>query len=289
MVANTSRRKQRLKKTLLFVGLFLSIIGCSPQRYFFYPNRTLYADPDRMGLSTQSVQFPSLNGKQLYALLIPTSEKPKGTIVHFHGNFGNVSNHFPLALFLTHQGFDVLSLDYQGYGVSEGHPTIKNVVEDGIAAVRYAQAHLRDPKTGVCVFGQSLGGAVGIVVTAQEPEVKGAVIEAAFSGYRAMGREVAGRHILTWPLMILTPFISRTYDPGPFISQIAPRPLLLIHGDADTVVPVKMSRLLFDAAREPKELWIVPGAEHLGVKHTAGSVYETKVAEFFEKAITGAY
>lgn len=285
MLANTPLSKQRRFGPRGWILILLFAAGCSPQRLFFYPNRVLYADPDRLGIPAEVVHFPSLNGEKLYALFLPTPAKPKGTIVHFHGNFGNVSNHFPLALFLTRQGFDVLSVDYEGYGASEGHPTIKNVVQDGIAAVRYAQAHLRDPKTGVCIFGQSLGGAVGIVVTAKEPEVKAAVIEAAFSGYRAMGCEAMSRHVLTWPMLILAPFLNRTYDPVNFIAQISPRPLLLIHGDADTIVPVEMSRTLFAVAREPKTLWTVPGADHLGSHKVEGKLYEDKVAGFFDRAL----
>jgi len=286
MLANPSLGKQRHVGRRSWVFVLLVAAGCSPQRFFFYPNRVLYADPDRMGIPAEVVHFPSLNGKNLVALFLPTAAKPRGTIVHFHGNFGNVSNHFPLALFLTRQGFDVLSVDYEGYGASEGHPTIKNVVEDGIAAVRYAQAHLRDPKTGVCVFGQSLGGAVGIFVAAKETEVKGAVIEAAFSGYRRMGRAAMSRHILTWPMVMLAPFLSRAYDPVDFVAQISPRPLLLIHGDADLTVPARMSRALYEAAHEPKKLWIVPGAGHLEVHRVAGKSYEDEIAGFFERAIS---
>ena len=164
----------------------------------------------------------------LTALFFKTDQKPKGTIVHFHGNFGNVSNHFPLALFLLKHGFDVLAFDYEGYGASEGHPTPKHLVEDGIASVRYAEAHLRDPATGVGVFGQSLGGGVAIVVAAKEPLVKGAVIEAAFSGHAAMARAALKRHIITWPLYPIAPlFMNRSYDAIRYVGRISPRPCLL--------------------------------------------------------------
>ena len=79
------------------------------------------------------IQYPSLNGKMLWAILIKTDQPPKGTVVHFHGNFGNLSNHFPLAVFLVKNGFDVLAFDYEGYGASQGHPSPKNIVNDGIA------------------------------------------------------------------------------------------------------------------------------------------------------------
>jgi uncharacterized protein len=268
----------------LTLALFL-LPGCSPQRFFYYPNKVLFADPDRMHVKNEIVHYPSLNGKTLYGVYFPTDQTPKGTIVHFHGNFGNLSNHFPLALFLTKHGFDVLCFDYEGYGASEGRPNAKNLVDDGLASVRYAQSRLRTPGTGVAVFGQSLGGAVAVVVTAKEPLVRGAVIESAFARYRTMARVAMGRHWITWILYPAVPFVSRHYDPVDFVAHIAPRPVLFIHGDADTIVPTFMSRTLFDAAREPKSLWIIPGAGHLEGRRKAGAEYEKKISEFFEAAL----
>jgi fermentation-respiration switch protein FrsA (DUF1100 family) len=274
------------KWLLAAAGGVLFLAGCSPQRFFYYPNRALYVDPDQLGLHPELVQYPSLNGKKLTALYFKTDQKPKGTIVHFHGNFGNLSNHFPLALFLLKQGFDVLAFDYEGYGASEGHPSPQNLVDDGIASVRYAQAHLRDHATGVAVFGQSLGGSIAIVVTAQEPLVKAAVIEAAFSGHAAMMRDVLGRHILTWPLYPFMPlFVNRSLDAVRYVDLISPRPIFFIHGDKDEIVPVRMSKALFEKAKEPKKLWIVPGAGHLEIHKMKGKEYEDEVAGFLATAL----
>ena len=270
-----------------FVLIFFTLCtGCSPQRFFYFPNRALYLEPEKMGLAYTTVSYPSLNGKTLYALWFQTSEPPKGTVVHLHGNYGNVSNHFPLSIFLLKEGFDVLVVDYQGYGASEGTPNPRRTMEDGIASVRYAQAHLRDPKTGVVLFGQSLGGATAILVAAKEPLVKAVVLEAPFSSYRSMARDVLKRHVWTWPFYPIAPlFLGSTYDPIRYIDQISPRPLFLIHGDHDTVVPVWMSHALYEKAREPKKLWIVPGADHLACHRVAGEQYVKDIAEFFSKTL----
>ncbi len=263
----------------------VALSGCSPQQFFYYPNRTLYVDPDRVGLHPDLVEYPSLDGKKLTGLLFKTDQKPKGTIVHFHGNYGNMSNHFPLALFLLKYGYDVLAFDYEGYGASDGKPSPKNLVDDGIASVRYAQAHLRDPATGVAVFGQSLGGSTAIVVTAREPLVKAAVIEAAFTGHSAMVRAALKRHVFTWPLYPIAPlFVNHSLDAVRFVGQISPRPVFFIHGERDEIVPVEMSKELFEKAKEPKKLWIVPGAGHLEIHKTASKHYEEGIAGFLDNA-----
>ena len=271
----------------LVVCVHLFLTGCSPTRFFYYPNRTLYVDPVNLGMPYDVIQFPSLNGKNLYAIFFKTNLPPKGTVVHFHGNFGNVSNHFMQSQWLTRYGFDVLVVDYQGFGGSEGSPSPKNTVEDGIASVRYAQNHLRDPNTGVVVFGQSMGAAVATVVTAREPFVKGVVLEAGFNSYRAIARTVLKKSFLLWPLYPVYPFFVWTkYDPEKRIADISPRPVLIVHGDKDHIVPEWMSERLYKKAREPKTLHVVPGADHLEILRKEGKGYETRVANFFLDALT---
>lgn len=276
-----------LKINRVLVALSLLLTSCSPQRLFYYPNRVLYVDPDRIGLHPELVRYPSANGKMLTALFFKTDQTPKGTIVHFHGNFGNVSNHFPLALFLLKYGFDVIAFDYQGYGASEGTPSPKNLLEDGIASVQYAQTHLRNASTGVAVFGQSLGGATAIVVTANDPLVKAAVIEAAFTGHAAIARDKIKQHVWLWPFYPIVPLLmNHSYDAIRYVGRIRPRPVFFIHGDQDTIVPVEMSKALYEKAGEPKKLWIVPGAGHLEAHRVAGEDYERAVADFFTRALS---
>src|SRR5262249_22602399 len=151
------------------------------------------------------VNFPSLNGRTLYGMLMFSPSPPKGVGVPFYGNFGNLSNHFPLSVFFVKNGFDVLIFDYLSYCAFHRRSNPENQVEDGLAAVRYAYEFRRNRDAGVAILGQSLGGAVGIVVAAKDPRVKAVVIEAAFAGYRSMARKVLGRHIITWPLYPIAP------------------------------------------------------------------------------------
>jgi len=257
--------------------------GCSIQRFFYLPNRVLYADPAQTSIPHDIVQYPSLNGKKLVGLYFRAGQQPRGVVVHFHGNFGNMSNHFPAAIFLVKQGFDVLAFDYQGYGASEGRPSPKNLLEDGIASVRFAAGRAKERGAScVVVFGQSLGGATAIQVAAAEPLVQAAVIEAAFTSHRAMARDVLGRSLWTWTLYPWAPFLTNyKYTAIKAVSRISPRPVLFVHGDQDKVVPLKMSKQLYAAARDPKSLWIVPGANHMQCAAKAGIVYDKKIADFF--------
>jgi fermentation-respiration switch protein FrsA (DUF1100 family) len=267
-----------------FLPVFL-LAGCAPSSLFYYPNRVLYADPKNQGIEYAVLEIPSLNGKVLSAILFESKEKPQGTVVHFHGNFGNVSNHYNQSQFLMNHGFDVIVFDYQGFGGSAGKSSPKRTVEDGQAVVRYARDHRRNPNGGVYIFGQSLGGAVGIVVAAKEPYVKACVFEAPFSSYRTIARHAIAKAWILWPVYPIYPFMVGTrYDPIKYVDKISPRPVLFIHGTADEIVPVSMSKKLFGKAKEPKEIWLIDGANHLWCKRKEGKAYEERIANFFLKS-----
>ncbi|MFN0117491.1 MAG: alpha/beta hydrolase [Elusimicrobiota bacterium] len=274
-----------MKKALILCLLFFS--ACVPTNYFYYPNNNLHADPEKFGLTYEIIDFPSLNGKKCTGLLFRTKEKPRGMVVHLHGNYGNVTYHFFGATFLLKYGFDVLVIDYQGYGGSEGRPSPKKTVEDGIAAVRKAYSLNRSEMRDVFIFGQSLGAAVGAQVAMREPLVKAIVMEAGFSSYRQMARHVLKKNVILWFLYPIAPlFIGSTYDPIKAVAHISPKPIFFIHGNQDKIVPVQMTEKLYKQAKEPKKIFIVYGADHLMCWKVLGQEYQEKISDFFLENIT---
>jgi pimeloyl-ACP methyl ester carboxylesterase len=67
------------------------------------------------------------------------------------------------------------------------------------------------------------------------------------------------------------------------LPRLAPRPWLMIHGEADNYIRTEMAQALFKCAREPKEFWLVPGAKHNQALHLAGDEYRRRVLDFFER------
>ena len=267
---------------VVIVSLLCS--ACSPQRFFYYPNSVLYADPKNQGITYDVHTYPTLNGKKISGIWMKTTEPLIGTVVHFHGNFANVSNHFPLSTFLLKYGYDVFIFDYQGYGASEGRPSPRATVEDGIATLRYVHTRAKAEGKNIYILGHSLGGAAALVAMQKEPLVRAAVIEAAFSSYPKMGAAALRRSVITWPFSWIVPiFLNRSYSPKKYVAEISPRPLFFIHGDADRVVPVSMSQELYKEAKEPKKLWIVPGAGHMEILRREGLAYEKAVVDFFKE------
>lgn len=275
-----------LRRLLRALGLgpLLALAACAPTRPFFPANRYLYYSPVALKIPFEEVVFLAEDGTKLHAMLFPARGTPQGTIVYFHGNFANLTNHFPQALFLVRAGFDVFAFDYRGYGKSEGEPSPAGVIQDGVDAIRYAAGNPRTPGRPVGVFAQSLGAATAAVAAAREPLAAAVVLESGFNSYRSMARAVTLRSPLLWPLYPIYPLLlPGAYDAEDAVAKIAPRPVLFLHGSADRTVPAWMSRRLFTRAKEPKRLIEFSGAGHLGLRRQDPQGYDAAVVGFFEE------
>ncbi len=125
-------------------------------RWFFYPTQTEYAHPDEFGLPFESVHFES-EGNLLHGWYFPSEGRAKGTIVHCHGNAGNVTGHFKFVTSMPKRGWNVFCFDYRGFGRSRGTPTRPGAVADTHAAVDYLITRRDVDPTRIALFGQSLG------------------------------------------------------------------------------------------------------------------------------------
>lgn len=270
---------------LLFVATYLGRIGLDG--FFYYPNCTTYERPEAYGLVYEDVRFKTRDGLTLAGWFLPAANgRPaRGTVVHFHGNAANISGHLLLVSWLPTQGYNVLMFDYRGYGESEGKPTRAGTIADGNAAIDYALSRPEVRAGPLFAYGQSLGAAVAVVVSAQRPEIAGVIAESPFSGYRRIAARHLQKRIFISPLArgLATICVSGGYDPIDAVSRIAPRPVLVIVAGNDKICFPELGRELFEAAREPKEFWEAPGSEHLGILEDNASGLIEHVASFLDR------
>jgi len=241
---------------------------CSCSGVFFQPKRPWVRTPTDIGLRYEDVRIQAVDGSKLSAWFLPAQQqKANATLLFLHGNAENISTHIAAVHWLPARGFNVLLLDYRGYGASEGQPTVAGAQQDIDSAMRYLLARGDVDHSRIIVLAQSLGGALGlhyVAHSAYREHIRGVIIDSAFIGYRDIAREKLQKSWLTWlfavPLSLTVTDEFRPIDAAP---KIAPIPLLLIHGDRDVVVPVHHSEWLYDAAQQPKEVWIVPNVGHI--------------------------
>ncbi|VVS91179.1 alpha/beta hydrolase [Desulfoluna spongiiphila] len=276
------------RHTPLIVLLLLLFTGCA-NGLFYHPDNRLYQTPDT---PYEEVSFESLDGTRLTGWFIASPVvKPLGTVIHFHGNAANISNHYGFVEWLPDAGFNLFLFDYRGYGDSEGKPGRRGVFEDSVAALRYVASRRDLDPSRLIAFGQSLGGANAVAAAAATPDVplKGVIVDSSFFSYRSIVRDkidlIPVIRWLKWPLSFV--MATNGHSPGPVIESISPTPVLIIHGTRDRVIPYDHGRRLYDAAGSPKAMWTVDGGTHTDALMTWRDIYRSKFAETLRNLTEG--
>ena len=253
-----------MRRLLLVWLLATALAGCTG--LFFQPMKRLQRTPADMGLDYEDVNLVSSDGVALHAWFLP-ARNPAGTVLFLHGNAENISTHIGSVFWLPGHGYQVLLLDYRGYGRSAGTPTMDGVQRDIDAAMRYLLSRPDVDPNRLVLFGQSLGGALAVHYAAHGPErrhLRAMVIDSAPSGFRDIAREKLD--ILWWTRWLKWPAgltIDDDSSPLRAVGEIDAIPKLFMAGDKDAIVPPHHGKRLFDAARAPKTLWNFPDAGHI--------------------------
>jgi murein DD-endopeptidase MepM/ murein hydrolase activator NlpD len=252
---------------ILALGLLLN--ACSS--LFYYPSKLTHFPPEMVDAKPQDVWIAMPSKGQLHAWYFPqiSEKKSKAVLVYFHGNSGNVTSHFLNLYWLTRQGFDVLLFDYRGFGFSTfskapAEITRLSTIEDGVAALEWAAK--QDGARPLIVYGQSLGGAVApqsLVRFKDRARVKLLFLESTFHSYRGAMSRVMSTSWLTWAFQWV-PYLSLSedYSSKHVLSEIAPIPTVVMHGNRDRTVAYGLGRKVYERLSNPKEFWHIEGGQH---------------------------
>ncbi len=252
--------------------------------------------PFELGLPVEHVVFAARNGEHQVSGWFLPSPGARTTIILCPGFRTRKTQILAMVHFLWRARHNILAFDYYGHGDENGSPVTLGYreLQDFLGAVDYVK--WRAPQTRIGVVGYSMGAAIAIIGSARTPEIEAVVADSAFATHAsAVGYNI--RRVLRLPAR---PFLWITdhllawragyhfhqVEPLREIARIAPRPILLIHGEKDTMVDPRDVNRLYTAARPPKELWIVPAAEHCGAYFEERASYIQKIVEFFACHLT---
>jgi len=278
--------KHMLARTLLLGCWPAFLSGCDS--LYYHPDQVDYLRPDKLKLSYQEHHLSEAGGPMLNLWHIaPAAGKDRhAVIVQFHGNAQNMSAHFVFVAWLAHAGYDVVTFDYRGYGLSTGVPERAGLLTDGQAVLDWVTKAPGLKGKDIIVFGQSLGGAVATVVVAQAPlgQVKVLAVESTFASYRGLARTKLGDIWLTWPFQIpLSYLISDHFNPVTYAPRLQ-LPFLSLHGTADPVIPLAEGQKLYAAVgSKNKEFWPLPGEGHIAAFAAEDSPWQRPFIEFICK------
>lgn len=241
----------------VYVAVFLFGLLLS-EPVIFQPHPAGYRDDNRI------LKLTSRNGRRISAVYLQ-NPAASYTLLFSHGNAEDLGDDLLFLQVVRNAGFSVLAYDYQGYGTSAGRPSERNVYEDEEAAYQYLTRNLGTSPEHIIAWGRSLGGAAAVDLASRRP-LAGLILESSFvSAFRVLTRV---------PLLPVDKFRNLDKIAG------VRCPVLVIHGEADRVVPFWHGQKLFAAAGGAKRSLWVPGAGHNDVADVAGARYFQALQEF---------
>jgi pimeloyl-ACP methyl ester carboxylesterase len=246
---------RRFMNPLLAVAIVLlalvAFVRWLEPRMAFFPFPGEAETPRDFGIAYEPLTIDTSDGQHLRAWRLHAPQ-PRARIVYFHGNGGNLSNWTPILAGIARRGYSVLAIDYRGYGLSTGRPTERGLRKDVEAAVAqiWPAAESQRP---LVYWGRSLGSAMAAyAASVRKPD--GVIIEAGFPDARSA---VRGSPIVAF----LALFASYRFPAADFLNR-AGVPVLQLHGDRDSVIPIALGRELSDRIRGPKTFIVIPGGDH---------------------------
>ncbi|HEY1660926.1 MAG TPA: alpha/beta fold hydrolase [Verrucomicrobiae bacterium] len=294
MKSANGREEPLLKRKLkIIAGIFL-IVAVAFLIFAWHEGSVLISPsngeigPPPTDLPVQSVQFPSASGATLRGWFIP-GQRGKGVIILMHGIRANRAQMTGLAGFLFRAGYSVFLFDFQAHGESIGKHITAGHLEslDAIAAVDFVRQ--KSPAEKIGIIGFSMGGASALladpplrvnalVLESVYPTIQQAITDRLENRFGWFGK--FGTPFLTWQLKLRLGFSPDDLCPIKEVGHITV-PKLFIAGTADLETRVQESKDLFNAAAEPKQLWLVDGAGHVDIHALHPRDYEKRILDFF--------
>ncbi|MDO8979835.1 MAG: alpha/beta hydrolase [Afipia sp.] len=225
------------------------------QRALLYPApQTTRTDPVTAGFpEAREVVLETKDGEKVIVWHVPP--KPgKPVVLFFHGNGEVLAWRVPRFRAITADGTGLIALSFRGYGGSSGKPTEDGLLNDGAAAYAFAAAHY--PPERIVPWGYSLGSGVALAIAASRPVGK-LVLEAPYTSIADIAASLFWYMPVRW--LIQDSFRSDERIAGVKV------PLLIMHGEKDTVVPAQLGLRLFDLAPGPKRFVPFPLGTHVNL------------------------
>jgi uncharacterized protein len=248
------RRIFRFLRLALFVYLGVVLVLMFLENWLVYPavkaTRDWQSPPSP---DIEDVYLTCADGVRVHGWWLPCPDA-KSALLYLHGNGGNLSWRGNSIVNMRDQfRVSVLIVDYPGYGKSEGRPSEQGCYQTADAAY----AWLTDPQhvaaKDILIYGGSLGGGVAVDLASRHDH-RALILVKTFTTVPDVGAQLYPWLPARWVMRNRFASIDK-------ITQCK-RPVFIAHGDADEIIPFVLGKRLYEAANEPKQFVVMPGATH---------------------------
>lgn len=240
----------------------------------------------QVGFDFEAVSFRAADGVELAGWWLPCQSGPSDrTVVVCHGLGAGKSNQLILAAAFAAEGFNALIFDFRGHGASGGQLSSFGNAErrDVRAAVDWARSNRPAESARLYGAGVSMGAAALLAAAADDERVEAVVAFSSFDRLDALAGDVARRTFSPpfdrYMAAAVVPLASlhagtdlASFAPAEAIGRLWPRPVLVVHGGRDEVIPFARGRALYRAAAFPRQKLWLPAAGHDSTISDPGAV-----------------
>jgi len=267
--------RQMLLVALAIVGLMLLLIWLGQRRMIYLPSDGNPSPADYGLPEAQVVTLTTEDGLALQAWLVrPTGPSTGITAIVFNGNAGHRGYRAPLARAFADRGVATLLFDYRGYGGNPGGPSEAGLMRDGRAARAWLDAQPDIDRARIAYFGESLGTGVAVRLAVSHPPAA-LVLRSPYTSLVDVGQH-------HYPILPVGLLLRDRFASIDLIARVR-APVLVIAGEHDHIIPRANSERLFAATNDPKQLLIIPGADHNDMSLLAGAQMLNAIADFLTR------
>lgn len=236
---------------VLGYGALLALMYIFQRQLMYFPDARRTA-PAQAGLpQAEEIQLTSADGAKLIAWHVaPRGGKP--VVLYFQGNAGGPDLRVGRFTWLIADGTGLVALNYRGYGGSSGKPSEDGLVRDAVAAYEFAAARYAPQR--IVLWGELLGTAVAVALAATHA-VGGLILDAPFTSAAEVGAAA-------YPFLPVRWLIKDAFHSDRRIARVK-APILVLHGERDSIVPIEFGERLYALAPGPKRMVRFPQGGHV--------------------------
>jgi pimeloyl-ACP methyl ester carboxylesterase len=233
---------------LIFAGILLYMFQ---ERLIFLPTKLPESHTYSFEHSFEEFTLETPDLARLNALHFKVTD-PKGVILYFHGNAGDLSRWGEVVSIFPDHGYDVIVMDYRTYGKSTGKLSKQALLED--AARFYEHTLTICPEEDIILYGRSLGSGIASYLASQY-NPRQLILETPYYSLEAIAKK-------RFPILPISKLLRYNLQSFEYLQEVN-TPISIFHGDEDKVIPISSGRKLFDAIPSAsKWFYVIPGGRH---------------------------
>ncbi len=232
--------------------IFLSILYNFQRSLLYHPTENNYQG-DKLTVEIEKVKILTEDNIELSAWYHKKKSGDYKTILYFHGNAGTLENRIHKINHFKDMEINFLLISWRGFNGNDGKPTEQGLYLDAKSAIKWlSNKGIGEEK--IIIYGESLGSGVATEIS-QNKNFAGVILESPFTSMIDAGKS-------RYPIFPISLLLKDRYESDKKIINIK-SPILIMHGEADKIVPFRMGKKLYELANQPKYSYFPKYDDHM--------------------------